>query len=145
MFPWEKPFRNHKTCLEMGFSGGNTTQCQQCPLKTAVEWTLSVSLFHYCSVSPLPPAILVGLILDLRRNSSFTPIPLTNHHSYHCHYQPAPCAIYRSTTRAPPRSTHVPCCRPIILRMHQFLRSWVSVATRTCEDLSQHSSASFGV
>jgi len=25
-----KPFRNHKTCLEMGFSGGNTTQCQQC-------------------------------------------------------------------------------------------------------------------
>ena len=30
VFPWEKPYRNHKTCLEMGFSGGNTTQCQQC-------------------------------------------------------------------------------------------------------------------
>jgi len=24
-----KPFRNHKTCLEIDFSGGNTTQCQQ--------------------------------------------------------------------------------------------------------------------
>jgi len=46
-----------------------------------------------------------------------------NLHSYHCHYQPAPCAIYHSTTRAPPCSTHVPCSRPIILRMHQFLRS----------------------
>ena len=29
VFPWEKPFRNHKTCLEMGFSGGNTTRRQQ--------------------------------------------------------------------------------------------------------------------
>jgi len=29
VFLWEKPFGNHKTCLEMGFSGGNTTQCQQ--------------------------------------------------------------------------------------------------------------------
>jgi len=45
---------------------------------------------------------------------SSTPIPPTNLHSYHCHYQPAPCAIYRSTTRAPPRSTHVPCFRPIV-------------------------------
>ena len=32
VFPWEKPFENHKTCLEMGFSGGNNTQCQQCLL-----------------------------------------------------------------------------------------------------------------
>ena len=74
-----------------------------------------------------------------------TPIPPTNLHSYHCHYQPAPCAIYCSTTRAPPCSTHVPCLRSIISRTHQFLRSWVSVATRTCEDLSQHPSAPFGV
>jgi len=69
----------------------------------------------------------------------------TNHHSYYCHYQPAPCAIYHSTTRAPPHSTHIPCCRPIILCMHQFSRPWVSVTTRTCEDLSQHLLASFGV
>jgi len=68
-----------------------------------------------------------------------------NLHSYHCHYQPAPCAIYRSTTRAPPCSTHVPCSRPIILCMHQFLRSWVSVTTRTCEDLRRHPSAPSGV
>jgi len=30
--PWEKPFWKHKTCLEMGFSQGNTTQCLQCTL-----------------------------------------------------------------------------------------------------------------
>ena len=29
VFPWESPFGNHKMCLLMGFSGGNTTQCQQ--------------------------------------------------------------------------------------------------------------------
>jgi len=100
---------------------------------------------HHCSVPPLPPTTLVGLISELRRNTSSTPIPPTNLHSYHCHYQPAPCAIYRSTTRAPPCSTHIPCLRPIILHMHQFSRSWVSVATRTCEDLSQHPLAPFGV
>ena len=61
-----------------------------------------------------------------------------NHHSYHCHYQPAPCTIYHSTTRAPPCSTHIPWLRPIISCTHQFSGSWVSVATRTCEDLSQH-------
>ena len=53
--------------------------------------------------------------------------------------------LYRSTTRAPPCSTHVPCCRPIILCMHQFSRSWVLVTTRTCKDLSQHPLASFRV
>jgi len=46
-----------------------------------------------------------------------------NLHSYHCHYQPAPCAFYCSTTRAPPCSTHIPCSRPITLCMHQFSRS----------------------
>ena len=53
--------------------------------------------------------------------------------------------LYCSTTRAPSCSTHIPCLRPIILRMHQFSRSWVSVATRTCKDLSQHPLAPFGV
>jgi len=47
--------------------------------------------------------------------------------------------------QSPPRSTHVPCLRPIISRMHQFSRSWVSDTTRTCEDLSQHPLAPFGV
>jgi len=42
-----------------------------------------------------------------------------NLHSYHCHYQPTPCAIYRSTTTAPPCSTHVPCSRPITSHTHQ--------------------------
>jgi len=94
---------------------------------------------------PLPPATLLRLISDLHWNSSSTSIPPTNHHSYHCHYQPAPCAIYCSTIRAPPCSTHVPYCRPIILCMHQFSRSWLLAAIRTFENLSQHSSASFGV
>jgi len=57
--------------------------------------------------------------------SEFFPYSNTtnNLHSYHCHYQPAPCAIYYGTTRAPPCSTHVPCLRPITPRTHQFLRS----------------------
>jgi len=58
-----------------------------------------------------------------------------NLHSYHCHYQPTPCAIYHSTTTAPPCSTHIPCSRPITSCTHQFSRSWVAVTTRTCEDL----------
>ena len=68
-----------------------------------------------------------------------------NLHSYHCHYQPAPCAIYHSTTTAPPCSTHIPCSRPITSRMHQFSRSWVAVTTRTCEDLRWHPSAPSGI
>jgi len=99
---------------------------------------------HHCSVPPLPPATLVRLISDLHRNSSSTPIPPTNLHSYHCHYQPAPCTIYHSTTRAPPCSTHVPCLRPIISLMHQFsghgfrspqglARIWVSTLQHTLE------------
>jgi len=47
--------------------------------------------------------------------------------------------------QSPPCSTHVPCLRPIISHMHQFSRSWVLVATRTCEDLSQHPLAPFRV
>ena len=107
----------------------------------SLQWWLP----HHCSVPPLPPATLIRLILDLCRNSSSNPIPPTNHHSYHCHYQPAPCAIYHSTTRAPPCSTHIPCHRAIISHMHQFSRSWVLVTTRTCEDLSQHPLAPFRV
>jgi len=64
---------------------------------------------------------------DLYRSSVGILPPLRYHqhnlHSYHCHYQPAPCAFYRSTTTAPPCSTHVPCSRPITLCMHQFSRS----------------------
>ena len=60
---------------------------------------------------------------DLYRSSVRILPPLRYHqnnlHSYHCHYQPTPCAFYRSTTTAPPCSTHVPCSRPITLRMHQ--------------------------
>jgi len=41
VFPWEKPFGNHKMCLLMGFSGGNTTQRQQCMLRAST--TLSQS------------------------------------------------------------------------------------------------------
>jgi len=94
-----------------------------------------VQCYHYHR----PPS------LDLYRSSVGILLPLRYHqqnlHSYHFHYQPAPCAIYRSTTRAPPCSTHVPCSRPIISCKHQFLRSWVAVTTRTCEDLHQHPSA----
>ena len=48
---------------------------------------------------------------DLYRSSIGILPPLRYHqnnlHSYHCHYQPTPCAFYRSTTTAPPCSTHV--------------------------------------
>ena len=40
----------------------------------------------------------VRLILDFRQNSYSTPLPPENHHSYHCHCQPAPCTTYRSVT-----------------------------------------------
>jgi len=33
--------KNHKTCLEMGFSGGNTTQCQQCKFTQKNELKLA--------------------------------------------------------------------------------------------------------
>jgi len=51
----------------------------------------------------------VGILPSLRYHQN-------NLHSYHCHYQPTPCAFYRSTTTAPPCSTHVPCSRPITSR-----------------------------
>ena len=61
--------------------------------------------------------------LDLYRSSVGILPPLHYHqnnlHSYHCHYQPTPCAFYCSTTTASPCSTHVPCSRPITSCMHQ--------------------------
>jgi len=60
---------------------------------------------------------------DLYRSSIRILPPLCYHqnnlHSYHCHYQPTPCAFYHSTTTAPPCSAHVPCSRPITLCTHQ--------------------------
>jgi len=60
---------------------------------------------------------------DLYRSSAGILPPLHYHqnnlHSYHCHYQPTPYAFYRSTTTAPPCSTHIPCSRPITSRTHQ--------------------------
>ena len=53
----------------------------------------------------------VGILPPLRYHQN-------NLHSYHCHYQPTPCAFYHSTTTAPPCSTHVPCSRPITSRTH---------------------------
>jgi len=139
---------DHIACLEL-WSQGVMVQARSCSFRRIIKGWLWQSLRwwppHHCSVPPLPPATLVRLISELHRNTSSTLIPPTNLHSYHHHYQPAPCAIYHSTTRAPRCSTHVPCLRPIISRTHQFSRSWVSVATRTCEDLSQHPSAPFRV
>jgi len=54
----------------------------------------------------------VGILPPLRYHQN-------NLHSYHCHYQPTPCAFYCSTTTAPPCSTHVPCSRPITSCTHQ--------------------------
>jgi len=65
-------------------------------------------LYHRPSLSDLYWSS-IGILPLLRYHQQ-------NLHSYHCHYQPAPCAIYRSTTRASPCSTH-------ISRMHQFSRS----------------------
>ena len=114
-------------------------------IKGQLWWSLRWWLSHHCSVPPLPPATLVRLILELHRNTPLLQYHQPNLHSYHCHYQPAPCAIYRSTTTAPPCSTHVPCSRPITSHTHQFSRSWVAVTTRTCEDLCRHPSAPSGI
>jgi len=56
---------------------------------------------HHCSVPPLPPATLVGLILELHQNTPSTLIPPTNLHSYHCQYQPAPCATLPQHNQSP--------------------------------------------
>ena len=56
---------------------------------------------HHCSVPPLPPATLIRLISDLYQNPSPTPIPPTNLHSYHCHYQPAPCTTLLQHNQSP--------------------------------------------
>jgi len=99
---------------------------------------------HHCSVPPLPPATFVGLISDLCRNFSSTPIPPKNLYSYHFHYQPAPCAIYRSTTRAhhAPHTFHVigqSYCAYTSSRGHGFrspqglARIWVSILQHPSE------------
>ena len=88
-------------------------RAQSCSFRRTIKERLWQSLRwwppHHCSVPPLPPATLFSLILELHWNTSPTPIPPINLHSYHCHYQPAPCAIYRSTTRAhhAPHTFHV--------------------------------------
>jgi len=46
-------------------------------IKGRLWWSLRWWLPHHCSVPPLPPATLVGLILELCRNTSSTPIPPT--------------------------------------------------------------------
>ena len=46
-------------------------------IKGQLWWSLQWWLPHHCSVPPLPPATFVGLILELRRNTSPTPIPPT--------------------------------------------------------------------
>jgi len=106
---------------------------RSCSFRRTIKGRLRRSLWwwlpHHCSVPPLPPATLVRLILELCWNSSLLQyhqqiyiliIAITNQHH---------ALLYHSTTRAPPRSTHIPCLRPIISCMHQFSRSWVSVAT----------------
>jgi len=45
-----KAFRNHKTCLEMGFSGGNTTQCQQWSHLSPVN-SYTINSVHSSSLS----------------------------------------------------------------------------------------------
>jgi len=167
MFP-EKLFGNYKTCLKIGFPKVNTTWCQQC-CQMPCSWMFPCVMVcarsrsfqriiigwlrrslrwwppHHCSVPPLPSATLVGNIstsvgfhplLWYHQQTCIFIIAITNQHH---------ALFYCSTTRAPPHSTHIPCLRPIISCTHQFSRSWVSVATRTCEDLSQHPSAPFGV
>ena len=64
-----------------------------------------------------------------------------NLHSYHCHYQPAPCAFYHSTTRAPPCSTrsmfqanhipHVPVLEVMSCGHHKDSRGFTSASLGT--------------
>ena len=94
-------------------------------------------LYHWPSLSDLYwSSVRILPLLRYHQQTCILIIAITNQHHVLC---------YHSTTRTPPRSTHIPCLRPIILHMHKFSRSWVSVATRTCEDLSQHPLAPLGV
>ena len=57
-FPWEKPFGNHKMCLLMGFSRGNTTWRQQWMVVSVrllvPDYNMScpISNFHDLEVTP---------------------------------------------------------------------------------------------
>jgi len=46
-------------------------------IKGRLRWSLRWWPPHHCSVPPLPPATLVGLISELRRNTSCTLLPPT--------------------------------------------------------------------
>ena len=104
-------------------------------MATSPLFSATLTISHPRRTYIRPPSDFIPYS-DTNNKSAFLIIAITNQHH---------ALFYRSTTRAPPCSTHIPCLRPIISCTHQFLRSWVSVAIRTCKDLSQHPSAPFGV
>ena len=123
---------------------------QSCSFWRTIKGRLQQSLWwwptHHCPVPPLPPATLVGLISELCWNTSSTPIPPTNLHSYHCHYQPVPCAIYhnnQSPTMLHTRSmfqanhiAHAPVLEVIGLGHHKDLQGFESAPFGTLQSTS---------
>jgi len=118
----------HSPCLVTFFPKDNH---RMAPMESPMMATSP--LFSATLTTSHPHQTYIGPPLEIILYSDTT----NNHHSYHCHYQPAPCAIYRSTTRVPPCSTHVPCRRPIISHMHQFSRSLLGqLQQRLSQDLA---------
>ena len=68
---------------------------------------------HHCSVPPLPPATLVGLISELRRNTSPTPTPPTQPAFLSLSLPTSTMCFLPQHNQSPTMSTHVPCSRPI--------------------------------
>jgi len=74
---------------------------------------------HHCSVPPLPPATLVGLISELCRNTSSTPLPPTKPAFLSLSLPTSTMCFLPQHNHSPPCSTHIPCSRPITSRTHQ--------------------------
>jgi len=95
-------------------------------IKGQLWWSLQWWPTHHCSVPPLPPATLVGLISELHRNTSSTPIPPTNLHSYHFHYQPAPSLWTPLQVNNPNISGELPHSPGILMNTQSNLVRWIS-------------------
>jgi len=126
----------HGPCLVTFFPKNNhwTAPAESLMMATSSLFsaTLTTSHLRRTYIGPLSEFFLYS---DTTKKSLFLSFPLP---TSTMRYLP-------QHNQSPPCSTHIPCHRPIILCIHQFSRSWVSVATRTCKDLSQHPSTSFRV
>jgi len=107
-------------------------------IKGRLRWSLRWWPPHHCSVPPLPLATFVRLISELRRNTPSTPLPPkqpaflslslpTNTMCFLPQHNHSPTMLHTRSMSQANHIAHAP-----------VSRSWVSVTTRTCEDLRRH-------